>query len=166
MAWKTNVAVIKSLSGSRTFSTGAATAGSASVTMQNQEKSILIGTGRRKEAVARVRLFPQGTGSFVVNGKNVENYFHTIDQKMQAKRPLIVAGLEGKVDVSANVNGGGVDGQAGAIKLGIARCLVEWDPQLRSALRREDLLTRDPRAKERKKYGRKGARRRFQWTKR
>ena len=85
---------------------------------------------------------------------------------MQVKKALVVASLDSKVDVLANVRGGGISGQAGAVSLGISRCLVEWDPQLRSKFRREDLLTRDPRAKERKKYGRKGARRRFQWTKR
>ena len=78
----------------------------------------------------------------------------------------MVAESEGKMDVLVNVQGGGLGGQAGAVSLGISRCLVEWDPQLRPTLRKEDLLTRDPRAKERKKYGRKGARRRYQWTKR
>ncbi|UCC94322.1 MAG: 30S ribosomal protein S9 [Candidatus Omnitrophota bacterium] len=134
--------------------------------MAEKQKQQFYATGRRKEAVARVRLMPEGKGVFIVNGRDFTSYFATIDQRIQAKRPLAVAGLEENVDVSANVRGGGQSGQAGAVGLGIARCLVEWNPSLRVTLRREDLLTRDPRAKERKKYGRKGARRRFQWTKR
>ena len=129
-------------------------------------KEIFLATGRRKEAVARVRFFPQGKGKITVNGRDFSKYFSTIDNVMQVKKSLLVAELEGKVDVAANVTGGGISGQAGAVSLGISRCLIEWNPQLRTALKREDLLTRDPRAKERKKYGRKGARRRFQWTKR
>ena len=129
-------------------------------------KEAFMATGRRKEAVARVKFFPQGKGKISINGKSFENYFSTIDNIMQVRKPLVAAELEGKIDISANVNGGGVNGQAGAVSLGISRCLLEWNPQLRALLRREDLLTRDPRAKERKKYGRKGARRRFQWTKR
>ncbi len=125
-----------------------------------------MATGRRKKAVARVRIFPQGKGKFVVNGRELQAYFATVDNRMQVKKPLLVTDSEDKMDVFANVQGGGLSGQAGAVSLGIARCMVEWNPQLRSLLRREDLLTRDPRAKERKKYGRKGARRRFQWTKR
>ena len=125
-----------------------------------------MATGRRKEAVARVRLFPQGKGKISVNGREFTEYFATIDNIMQVKKALLVTELADKMDVAANVNGGGVGGQAGAVSLGIARCLVALDPQLRGILRREDLLTRDPRAKERKKYGRKGARKRFQWTKR
>ncbi len=131
-----------------------------------KSKEIFLATGRRKEAVARVRFLPQGKGKIVVNGRDFASYFSTIDNLMQVKKPLLIADLEGKSDVVANVSGGGIGGQAGAVSLGISRCLVEWNPQLRAALRREDLLTRDPRAKERKKYGRKGARRRFQWTKR
>ena len=134
--------------------------------MAEKIKKIFSATGRRKEAVARVRVIPQGKGRVVVNGRDYLNYFSTIDNRVQVKKPLVVAELEGKIDVLANVRGGGTSGQAGAISLGISRCLVEWDPQLRLILRREDLLTRDPRAKERKKYGRKGARRQFQWTKR
>lgn len=133
---------------------------------QEKTKEIFAATGRRKEAIARVRVFSQGTGKIIVNGKDYMNYFSTIDHKMQVKKPITVANLEGKVDVRASVCGGGINGQAGAVSLGISRCLLEWNPELRSALRKEELLTRDPRAKERKKYGRKGARRRFQWTKR
>ncbi len=134
--------------------------------MKAKTKKIFMATGRRKTAVARVRILPEGKGKIVINNREHTQYFPTIDNEIQVRKPLLVAELEGKVDVFANVKGGGISGQAGAVSLGIARCLVEWDPQLRIALRREDLLTRDPRAKERKKYGRKGARRRFQWTKR
>ena len=125
-----------------------------------------MATGRRKEATARVRLITEGKGKIVINGRNVDTYFSTIDQKMRVRKPLVAVDVEGKMDVFANVSGGGQSGQVGAIELGIARCLLAWDPSLRSCLKKEDHLTRDPRAKERKKYGRKGARRRFQWTKR
>jgi small subunit ribosomal protein S9 len=130
------------------------------------KKEVYMATGRRKKSVARVIFTPKGEGKISINGRVIGNYFPTINNVTQAKKPILVAELEGKVNVSANVNGGGMSGQAGAVSLGIARCLVEWEPSLRTVLRREDLLTRDPRAKERKKYGRKGARRRFQWTKR
>jgi small subunit ribosomal protein S9 len=131
-----------------------------------EEVRFISATGRRKEAVARVNLSLQGKGRITVNGKDYLSYFPTISQRIQVEKPIKVAGLEGKIDIVASVRGGGHSGQAGAVSLGIARCLVEQNPALRSTLRREDLLTRDPRAKERKKYGRKGARRRFQWTKR
>ncbi|MCF7907989.1 MAG: 30S ribosomal protein S9 [Candidatus Omnitrophica bacterium] len=131
-----------------------------------KEKENFAATGRRKKAIARVRVFPQGKGKLVINGRDFEAYFSTVDNRMQVRKTLIVTESEGKMDVFANVSGGGLSGQAGAVSLGIARCMVEWNPELRSLLRREDLLTRDPRAKERKKYGRKGARKRFQWTKR
>jgi small subunit ribosomal protein S9 len=134
--------------------------------MQEAAKSTFITTGRRKEAVARVKLIIEGKGNILINGRQLLNYFSTVDQVMQVKKPLAVSNVENKFDVFANVKGGGINGQAGAISLGIARGLLEWNPQLRSALRKENLLTRDPRSKERKKYGRKGARRRFQWTKR
>ena len=134
--------------------------------MTKELKKVFTATGRRKEAVARVRVITEGNGKLVVNGKDYMSYFSTIDNQMQVKKPLVATELEGKMDITANTAGGGTGGQAGAISLGISRCLVEWNPQLRIILRREDLLTRDPRAKERKKYGRKGARRRFQWTKR
>ncbi|MDP2922547.1 MAG: 30S ribosomal protein S9 [Candidatus Omnitrophota bacterium] len=131
-----------------------------------ETKTIFMTTGRRKEAVARVKLLAQGQGKISINGKDAMGYFSTVDQRMQVKRPLTVSGTEGKVDVIANVQGGGISGQAGAVSLGIARALTEWNPEFRAIFRKENLLTRDPRAKERKKYGRKGARRRFQWTKR
>ncbi|MDD5585118.1 MAG: 30S ribosomal protein S9 [Candidatus Omnitrophica bacterium] len=132
----------------------------------DETKTIFKATGRRKEAVARVTMIPAGKGKIVINGRDYLAYFSTVDHKMQVKKPLVTASLDGKADIKVNVCGGGTNGQAGAISLGISRCLLEWNPELRSALRKESLLTRDPRAKERKKYGRKGARRRFQWTKR
>jgi small subunit ribosomal protein S9 len=128
--------------------------------------AVLMATGRRKTSIARVKLVSQGKGKIVVNNRDFMNYFCTVEQRMQVKKPLVAVGLDGKFDVSANVVGGGSSGQAGAVSLGIARCLLAMNPELRGSLRKENLLTRDPRAKERKKYGRKGARRRFQWTKR
>jgi small subunit ribosomal protein S9 len=123
-------------------------------------------TGRRKEATARVRVVSGGKGIITVNGKKFVDYFNTIDQRMQVRKAMAVAQMDEKIDILANVRGGGKSGQAGAISLGIARALVLMNPELRPIFRKEDLLTRDPRAKERKKYGRKGARKRFQWTKR
>jgi len=134
--------------------------------IKKTDQEIFMATGRRKKAVARVKVLPKGTGRIRVNGKDFADYFPSIEHVIQVKKPLEVIQSDQKFDVIADVNGGGKSGQAGAISLGISRCLVDWNPQLRSTLRHEDLLTRDPRAKERKKYGRKGARRRFQWTKR
>ncbi|MFH1768398.1 MAG: 30S ribosomal protein S9 [Candidatus Omnitrophota bacterium] len=131
-----------------------------------EKAKFFLTTGRRKQAIARVRFMPQGKGIILINGKNLTEYFPTVDQQMQIKKPLIVAKVVDTVDVKARVNGGGISGQAGAVSLGIARALLQTNPDLRPTLRKEELLTRDPRAKERKKYGRKGARRRFQWTKR
>lgn len=130
------------------------------------EKKEALTTGRRKTSTARVKMVSNGKGVITVNKKPLEKYFPVLDHQTQITRPLRVANMLDKVDVKINVTGGGVAGQAGAISLGIARSLLEFDPTLRGLLRKEDLLTRDPRAKERKKYGRKGARRRFQWTKR
>jgi len=127
---------------------------------------LLVATGRRKNAIARVRLNPQGKGQVRVNGRDLSSYFFTVEQKTSATKPLAAMDLKEKVDVFATVNGGGLTGQAGAISLGIARCLLKLDEGNRPALRKGGMLTRDPRAKERKKFGRKGARRRFQWTKR
>lgn len=134
--------------------------------MKKEEKTIHSATGRRKEAVARVRILPEGSGSIKVNGRDIKSYFTTIDACNQARKPLLVTELDKKVDVLAKVSGGGLGGQAGSISLAISRCLVNWRPELRAGLKDQNLLTRDPRAKERKKYGRKGARKRFQWTKR
>ncbi|MBN2483618.1 MAG: 30S ribosomal protein S9 [Candidatus Omnitrophica bacterium] len=130
------------------------------------EKKEILSTGRRKTSTARVKVISNGKGVITVNKKPLEKYFPVLDHQAQIVRPLRVAEMIDKVDVKVNVTGGGVSGQAGAISLGIARSLLTLEPTLRSLFRKEDLLTRDPRAKERKKYGRKGARRRFQWTKR
>ena len=122
-------------------------------------------TGRRKEAVARVRLIP-GSGKIVVNHRQYEDYFPREIWRLSIRQPLLVAQQLGKYDVLVNVDGGGATGQSGAIRLGIARALLKFDESLRKTLRSAGLLTRDPRAKERKKYGLKGAHKRFQWTKR
>jgi small subunit ribosomal protein S9 len=121
--------------------------------------------GKRKNAVARVWL-TRGEGSVSINERPLEDYFPRGIWKVQVKQPLEACGLAGQYNVVANVYGGGLSGQAGAIRHGIARALLEIDPKLRSRLRKEGLLTRDSRIKERKKYGQKGARRRFQYSKR
>ena len=123
------------------------------------------GTGRRKSSVARVWLKP-GEGKIQVNERPVDEFFTHPTLKMLLTQPLKVVGQEGKYDVMASVSGGGSTGQAGAIRLGIARALVRADETMRTALKKAGLLTRDPRAKERKKYGQKGARARFQFSKR
>ena len=123
------------------------------------------GTGRRKNSVARVWLRP-GDGKVEVNERPVNEFFTHPTLKMLLMQPLKVVGQEGKYDVMASVSGGGSTGQAGAIRLGIARALVRVDDAMRTALKKAGLLTRDPRVKERKKYGQKGARARFQFSKR
>ncbi|MCF6139439.1 30S ribosomal protein S9 [Pseudalkalibacillus berkeleyi] len=123
------------------------------------------GTGRRKSSVARVRLVP-GDGRFIVNGRDLEEFFGLETLKVIAKQPLVETETEGKYDVLVNVDGGGYTGQAGAIRHGVARALLEVDPELRSTLKRAGFLTRDARMKERKKYGLKGARRAPQFSKR
>jgi small subunit ribosomal protein S9 len=123
------------------------------------------GTGRRKSAIARVFLRP-GTGEFKVNGKGYEEYFVTEQQRVAAKRSLVLTELLSTFDVVTTVKGGGVSAQADAVKMGSARALVIFNPELRKLLKSEDLLTRDARQKERKKYGQKGARARFQFSKR
>lgn len=125
----------------------------------------LIATGRRKRSVARVRLVP-GTGTVVVNRRLYEDYFPRETMRLSIRSPLLLTHQLGKYNVVANVVGGGLTGQAGAIKLGIARILSKMDPAYHVSLHGAGLLTRDPREKERKKYGQKGARKRFQWTKR
>jgi small subunit ribosomal protein S9 len=123
-------------------------------------------TGRRKEAVARVRM-KAGTGVIEVNGRTLDAYFGGREvQKMVLKQPLQLVELEGKLDLHINVVGGGLTGQSGAIRHGIARAIAEYLPELRTPLKRAGMLTRDPRAVERKKYGQPGARRRFQFSKR
>jgi small subunit ribosomal protein S9 len=123
------------------------------------------GTGRRKTAVARVFLRP-GSGDFKVNGRAFEQYFVTESQRSSAKQPLISAEAAATFNVLANVSGGGVNGQADAVKLGIARALMQFNAELRKKLKGEGLVSRDARGKERKKYGQKGARKRFQFSKR
>ncbi len=123
------------------------------------------GTGRRKSSVARIFLRP-GSGKFTVNGRPFEQYFVTEAQRVSARTPLVVSETSSTFDVVANVSGGGVDGQAGATRMGIARALLEFNGELRKKLKVEGLLSRDARGKERKKYGQKGARKRFQFSKR
>lgn len=123
------------------------------------------GLGRRKSAIARVRLKP-GAGGFVVNGKPVDEYFVTIQGRQRARQPLTIADAENTYDVFCNVRGGGISGQCEAVSLGIARALKTINPATFESLREHSLLTRDSRMKERKKYGRRGARRGFQFSKR
>lgn len=123
------------------------------------------GTGRRKSSVARVRLVP-GNGEVIVNERHLDEYFGKKTLEMIVKQPLVLTDTEGRFNVIAKVNGGGTTGQAGAIRLGIARALLKAEPSLRPALKRAGFLTRDPRMKERKKYGLKGARRAPQFSKR
>jgi small subunit ribosomal protein S9 len=124
-----------------------------------------MATGRRKTAVARVILRP-GEGKFVVNHRPIDAYFPSEALRVELQQPLAAVEMAGKFDVLVNASGGGIHGQAGAAKMGIARALVLFNPELRSRLRQGGFLTRDPRAKERKKYGQKGARKRFQFSKR
>jgi small subunit ribosomal protein S9 len=124
-----------------------------------------IATGRRKEAVVRVRLVP-GDGSFQLNGRSLDEYFTTRAHRMVVAAPLRLVGREKDLDVIARIEGGGVSGQAGALRLGIARALIELDPELRPSLKAEGFLRRDPREKERRKYGLKKARKAPQYSKR
>lgn len=123
------------------------------------------GTGRRKEAIARVRVRP-GEGKILVNNREVSDYFPRSTWQLIALKPLKVGGVEGKLDVFVKAHGGGLTGQSGAMSLGIARALLKLNPELRSALKRAGLLTRDPRMVERQKFGQKGARARNQYSKR
>ncbi len=123
------------------------------------------GTGRRKTASARVWLMP-GTGRIVINGREAPDYLRRLTLQRIVQQPLRLLGLEGQYDVMATVRGGGLSGQAGAIRLGIARALLQVNPEFRPILKQNGLLTRDAREKERKKYGRHGARRGFQYVKR
>ena len=122
-------------------------------------------TGRRKEAVARVRLVP-GEGNFTLNGRSIDDYFTARAHRMVVSEPLRLVGKEKDFDVIARIEGGGVSGQAGALRLGIARALIELDPELRPALKAEGFLVRDAREKERRKYGLKKARKAPQYSKR
>ena len=121
--------------------------------------------GRRKKAIARVRLIP-GEGKIVINGRDIDNYFGLETLKMTVRQPLVLTSLEGRYDILVNVYGGGLAGQAGAIRHGISRALIKADPELRPAVKKAGFLTRDPRMKERKKYGLKAARRAPQFSKR
>ena len=129
------------------------------------EKTEFYGTGRRKKSVARVRLFP-GTGNVTINGRNIDEYFGLETLKTIVRQPLDITGQLGKMDVVCRVAGGGVTGQAGAIRHGIARALLIVDENNRAVLKKAGFLTRDPRMKERKKYGLKAARRAPQFSKR
>ena len=124
------------------------------------------GTGRRKSAVARVRLIPGGNGAITINKRSIDEYCDLDTLKLIIRQPLVLSQTESKYDVFVNVQGGGFTGQAGAIRHGIARALIVAEPELRSALKKEGYLTRDPRMKERKKYGLKKARRAPQFSKR
>ena len=131
------------------------------------KKAYMYGTGRRKSSVARVHLFPGGTGSITINGRDIDDYFGLDTLKMVVRQPLAATEELGKVDIVATVEGGGVSGQAGALRHGVARALLQYDSEnLRSTLKKAGFLTRDPRMKERKKYGLKAARRAPQFSKR
>ena len=134
--------------------------------MYKSKKPYHYGTGRRKSSVARVHLFPNGSGNITINGRSIEEYFGLEALKMVVRQPQNTTNTVGKVDITATVTGGGVSGQAGALRHGIARALLEMDPEFRTALKAAGFLTRDPRMKERKKYGLKAARRAPQFSKR
>ena len=134
--------------------------------MYQSKKPYLYGTGRRKSSVARVHLIPNGTGVITINGKSIDEYFGLETLKMLVRQPFGVTGTEGKFDVVATVCGGGVSGQAGALRHGIARAMLLAGDEYRPLLKKAGLLTRDPRMKERKKYGLKAARRAPQFSKR
>ena len=134
--------------------------------MYKSKKPYHYGTGRRKSSVARVHLFPNGTGSITINGRDIDDYFGLETLKLIVRQPLDTTDLLGKVDIVATVTGGGVTGQAGAIRHGISRALLEMNAEYRPALKAAGFLTRVPRMKERKKYGLKAARRAPQFSKR
>jgi len=134
--------------------------------MYTSKKAYMYGTGRRKSSAARVHLFPNGTGAITINGRDIDDYFGLETLKLIVRQPLVTVDLLGKVDIEATVTGGGVTGQAGAIRHGIARALLQVDENYRAALKSAGYLTRDPRMKERKKYGLKAARRAPQFSKR
>ena len=134
--------------------------------MYKSKKPYHYGTGRRKSSVARVHLFPNGTGAITINGRDIDDYFGLDTLKMVVRQPLAATDLLGKVDLVCTVEGGGVTGQAGAIRHGVARALLGVNPELRATLKAAGFLTRDPRMKERKKYGLKAARRAPKFSKR
>lgn len=128
-------------------------------------KAYFYGTGRRKSSVARVRIY-NGTGKITINDRDIDDYFGLETLKLIVRQPLALTGTADKFDIVCRVNGGGVTGQAGAIRHGVARALLQYNEELRAELKKAGLLTRDPRMKERKKYGLKGARRAPQFSKR
>lgn len=132
----------------------------------SKKKLQFWGTGRRKKAIARVRLIPGGTGAVSINKRTMDEYFGLETLKLIVNQPLVTTGSEGKYDIIVNVKGGGFTGQAGAIRHGIARALVEADPMNKPALKKAGFLSRDSRMKERKKYGLKKARKAPQFSKR
>jgi len=134
--------------------------------MYQSKKPYLYGTGRRKSSVARVHLFEGGTGSITINGRDIDEYFGLETLKMVVRQPLVSTETVGKVDIVATVEGGGVSGQAGALRHGISRALLLMSEDYRPILKKAGFLTRDPRMKERKKYGLKAARRAPQFSKR
>ncbi len=134
--------------------------------MYESKKKYFYGTGRRKSSVARVRVYENGTGAITVNGRDIDEYFGLDTLKLIVRQPLVTTGTVDKVDVVVTVAGGGVSGQAGAIRHGISRALVLLNPEFRPALKAAGFMTRDPRMKERKKYGLKAARRAPQFSKR
>ena len=134
--------------------------------MYQSKKPYLYGTGRRKSSVARVHLFQGGTGSITINGRDIDDYFGLETLKMVVRQPLVTTNTLGKVDIVATVKGGGVSGQAGALRHGVARALLLASEYYRPLLKKAGFLTRDPRMKERKKYGLKAARRAPQFSKR
>ena len=133
--------------------------------MYESKKAYFYGTGRRKHSVSRVRVYP-GTGMITINGRDIEEYFGLDTLKTIVRQPFAVTSTEGKFDVICTVKGGGVSGQAGAIRHGIARAMLQNGEEMRPLLQKAGLLTRDPRMKERKKYGLRGARRSPQFSKR
>ena len=134
--------------------------------MYESKRKYFYGTGRRKSSVARVRVYENGTGSITINGRDIDNYFGLDTLKMVVRQPLVATDMLGKVDVVVTVCGGGVTGQAGAIRHGISRALLVANAEIRPTLKAAGFLTRDPRMKERKKYGLKAARRAPQFSKR
>src|SRR5215831_14968421 len=137
----------------------------ADIKLPETKAPLHLGTGRRKTAVARVRL-ASGSGKIFINGRPFENYFPMESLRVVVTQPLTVTGTAEKYEAQVSVTGGGPSGQAGAVRHGLARALLMVDPNLRPALKAEGLLTRDPRMRERKKYGQPGARKRFQYSKR
>ena len=134
--------------------------------MYESKKKYFYGTGRRKSSVARVRVYENGTGAITINGRDINDYFGLDTLKLVVNQPLVTTAMVGKVDIVVTVAGGGVSGQAGAIRHGISRALILLNPEFRPALKAAGFLTRDPRMKERKKYGLKAARRAPQFSKR